>query len=251
MSFEEKFFEKGLIPLESIRDAKQKVDCIDEDGYKYCLSYRGAVGDKRTKQFNKWDKNNPYKPYNMRLYASRMQENCIILSDDDELRNATHQRIRFVCPCCGKEFAKKWCHWIAMPYNNHVCPKCNENPYNSGYSQYSILTEQWLQEHGVEFVREYRFNDCRYKRTLLFDFCVKDKDNQMVLIEVDGMQHFYTSTWTTEEKLKENQLRDKIKDDYCKERGIKLVRIPYWLYRTTTYKDILNQTLFGQSSDLA
>lgn len=214
------------------------------------MSYRGAVSDPRTKQFNKWDKNNPYKPYNMRLYASRMQENCVILSDDNELRNATNQRLRFICPCCGQEFTKKWCHWIAMPYNHHVCPKCNENPYNSGYSQYSILTEKWLQEHGVEFIREYTFDDCRYKRVLSFDFCAKDNNGEMVLIEVDGMQHFYTSTWTTEEKLVENQRRDKIKDDYCKERNIRLIRIPYWLYRTTTYQDILNQTFFGQSSDL-
>lgn len=242
--------EKGLVPLEPIRDAKQKIDCIDKEGYKYQLSYRGAVSDHRTKHFNKWDKNNPYKPYNMRLYASRMQENCVILSDDEELRNATNRRLRFICPCCGQEFTKKWCHWIAMPYNHHVCPKCNENPYNSGYSQYSLLTEKWLQEHSVEFVREYTFEDCRYKRALSFDFCSKNSNGEMVLIEVDGMQHFYTSTWTTKEKLAENQHRDKIKDDYCKEHNIKLVRIPYWLYRTTAYQNILNQTFFGQSSDL-
>lgn len=242
--------EKGLVPLELIRDAKQKIDCIDKEGYKYQLSYRGAVSDPRTKHFNKWDKNNPYKPYSMRLYASRMQENCVILSDDEELRNATNRRLRFICPCCGQEFTKKWCHWIAMPYNHHVCSKCNKNPYNSGYSQYSLLTEKWLQEHGVEFVREYTFEDCCYKRVLSFDFCSKNSNGEMVLIEVDGMQHFYTSTWTTKEKLAENQHRDKIKDDYCKEHNIKLVRIPYWLYRTTAYQNILNQTFFGQSSDL-
>ena len=43
---------------------------------------------------------------------------------------------------------------------------------------------------------------------------------------------------------------DKIKEDYCSANGHTLIRIPYWLYRHSTYKDILNQTFFGQINDL-
>ena len=59
------------------------------------------------------------------------------------------------------------------------------------------------------------------------------------------MQHYYLSTWTTQDRLKQTQENDKIKDDYCKKNGYILIRIPYWLYRTNTYKNILYKTFFG------
>ena len=34
-NFEEKFIERGLTPLEEIRDAKHKIMCVDAEGYKY------------------------------------------------------------------------------------------------------------------------------------------------------------------------------------------------------------------------
>lgn len=242
--FESKFRERGLEPLEKIKDAKHKVDCIDKEGYKYRLCYRGAISDKRTKNFNKWDKNNPFKPYNMRLYASRVQTNCEILSSDEELFEATTKRIRFKCPDCGKEFTKKWCHWIAMPLNRHVCPSCNDKNVSSGKSQISLLTKQWLDENNIKYNQEHTFPSCKNKKCLRFDFCV-EWDNNVILIECDGSQHYYTSGWTDENKLLYNQCCDKIKEEFCKNMGYILVRIPFWLYKTDTYKNILNKTFFG------
>lgn len=210
----------------------------------YKLSYRGSISDKRTKGFDKWDKTNPYKAHNMRLYASRVQENVEILSSDEVLINATKEKVEFRCPICGEIFKKKWCHWIAMPLNHHVCPHCNNNPISAGISQYTILTEDWLKNNNISYTTEKIFDDCRYKKPLRFDFYIEWNDN-IILIEVDGMQHFYESTWTTKEKLKEIQIRDNIKARYCVEQNYTLVRIPYWLYRTNTYKEILNKTFFG------
>ena len=244
IDYRAEFIKRGLYPLEDIKDRFHKIKCVDKDGYMYQLSYRGLISDKRTKQFNKWDKNNPFKPYNMRLYASRVQDNVIILSSDDELRDATNIKIKFRCSQCGEVYYKKWCHWIGMPLNHHVCPKCNDNPISAGISQYTLLTAQWLDEHRLSYQQEFIFDDCRYKNPLRFDFYVEYKDN-IYLIEVDGMQHFYTSTWTTEERLKEIQIRDNIKNEYCHNKGYILVRIPYWLYRHETYKEILYKTFFN------
>ena len=131
-----------------------------------------------------------------------------------------------------------------MPFNRHVCPSCNDNPISAGISQYTILTEKWLNENNINFLQEYSFNDCRYKKPLRFDFYIEWKKS-IILIEVDGIQHFYENTWTPKQKLEENKIRDKIKDEYCLKNNYKLVRIPYWLYRTNTYKEILNKTFFG------
>ena len=115
---------KGYIPLEEIKNTKQKISCIDPDGYKYYASY-DLVRDKRTKCLDKWKKQNIYKSYNMRLYANRVQGNCVILSTDDELSNANDIKVKFICPRCGGRYEKKWCHWIAQPDNEHFCQKCS------------------------------------------------------------------------------------------------------------------------------
>lgn len=106
INYKEKFLERGLTPLEEIKSGTQKVDCQDAEGYKYHLDYHGAVGDKRTKQFDKWDKTNPFKAYNMRLFASLNQENVKILSTDEELMNASRQKVKFICPKCGVIYEK-------------------------------------------------------------------------------------------------------------------------------------------------
>ena len=65
-----------------------------------------------------------------------------------------------------------------------------------------------------------------------FDFCILDKNKDIqLLIEYDGNIHFGYDTekysWNTEESYKCRVIRDKIKDDYCLEKGLKLIRINY------------------------
>lgn len=376
LDFEKKFLEKGLTPLEIIKDAYYKVDCIDSEGYKYYLCYHGAVADKRTKRFDRWNKNNPFKPYNMRLFASKVQENVQILSTDKELKEATIKKVRFICPKCGQEYSKKWCHWIGQPLNQHFCSKCsfalggeerkysysdikqifNSNGFdlleskedfncdggharlyckdregyeyaislnslnsgNSGNNKFSstnpyaiknlqkacdenelqlkiigqnyckekirktsfsvrcrcgrifeveaneilalnryrcpvcskkesrleLLTREWLEKNHISYQAQYRFSDCKYKRSLPFDFYCEWKD-KIILIEPDGGQHYYITQWTNEEDLKEQRIRDNIKTEYCKQHGYILLRIPFWLYNSGSYKDKLQKTFFG------
>ena len=65
------------------------------------------------------------------------------------------------------------------------------------------------------------------------------------MIEVDGEQHFRPVCFggITKERaelnFKKSQERDRIKDEYCKENGIKLLRIPYLEYRSNKYKETL------------
>jgi hypothetical protein len=47
-------------------------------------------------------------------------------------------------------------------------------------------------------------------------------------IEYDGQQHFNSiDYWGGENALKENIEKDNIKNEYCKENGINLIRISY------------------------
>lgn len=87
------------------------------------------------------------------------------------------------------------------------------------------LIENFLSKNNIKYVREYKFEDCRYKRALPFDFYLPKLNT---LIEFDGEQHFRAlKHWGGEKQLREIQLRDSIKDEYCLEKNINLIRITY------------------------
>ena len=62
-----------------------------------------------------------------------------------------------------------------------------------------------------------------------FDFAVFDEDrNLKYVIEYDGIQHFKPiGIFGGEPRFKQQQLNDSLKNQFCKERGIPLIRVPY------------------------
>lgn len=68
-----------------------------------------------------------------------------------------------------------------------------------------------------------------------FDFYV----NEQYLIEYDGEQHFIDSFYGTLNKI---QQRDKIKNSYCKQNNIPLIRIPYTHKENIVIEDLLLET---------
>lgn len=88
-----------------------------------------------------------------------------------------------------------------------------------------------LKKLGISFNREKWFKECRNPKTnqvLYFDFYLPDYNT---CIEYDGEQHCIASTnWGGEEAFESNLYRDNIKNQYCKDNDIKLIRIPYWDY---------------------
>ena len=123
--------------------------------------------------------------------------------------------------------------------NRYRCPICSKRE-----SRLELLTREWLEDNQIPFKAQYRFSDCKYKRSLPFDFYCK-WENNVILIEPDGGQHYYITQWTDEEDLKEQKIRDSIKTQYCKDHGYVLLRLPFWLYNSGTYKDKLQKTFFG------
>ena len=93
-----------------------------------------------------------------------------------------------------------------------------------------------LEEYNIPFEQEKSFPDCvnpSTNRLLRFDFFV----NNQYLIEFDGKQHYEQSpNW---EPLENIQRRDRIKDAWCKEHNITLIRIPYTRLNTLTIEDLL------------
>ena len=99
-----------------------------------------------------------------------------------------------------------------------------------------------LMAQNLNFVKEKSFSDCLAPSgsKLRYDFFVEES----YLIEFDGEQHFGENLggWNTEEYFQKIQQHDAIKNAYCKEHNIPLIRIPYTKLKTLCIEDILLET---------
>lgn len=87
----------------------------------------------------------------------------------------------------------------------------------------------FLNNNKIKFKTEVCFSDCVFESNLRFDFQIFKDDGEFILLEYDGRQHFEpVDYFGGEEDFKLRVKRDKFKNLYCKEKGIKLIRIPYY-----------------------
>lgn len=87
-----------------------------------------------------------------------------------------------------------------------------------------------LLENNINFVTEYCFNDLVSSNhgILRFDFAIFENNKLIQLIEFDGKQHYEECYGFYTGELNNIQQRDELKNQYCKEHNIKLVRVPYY-----------------------
>lgn len=111
--------------------------------------------------------------------------------------------------------------WLAVPkqlLRGVGCPRCKQ-------SHGEREVELFLAQNKFQYIREYRFDDCRDKQPLPFDFYLPDINT---CIEYDGQQHYKPfDRWGGDVALRGTKRRDSIKTNYCKAKGIRLIRIPY------------------------
>ena len=100
------------------------------------------------------------------------------------------------------------------------CPACM-NSLNE--SKKLLLIDEYLSNHIFE--REKIFEGCKFIKSLRFDRFLSELN---LCIEYDGEQHFKaTKFFGGVESLKKTQKRDTIKNKYCRDQKINLLRIKY------------------------
>jgi len=124
------------------------------------------------------------------------------------------------------------------------CPICKT-------SKGELIIFNFLTKYNIPFKPEYRFLKCRSilynKTTLPFDFYLPEHN---ICIEFDGRQHFEIVNFGFSKRkridlidnLNRLQMNDKIKNDFCLQNNIKLIRIPYWEIKSI--ENILTDYLF-------
>lgn len=115
------------------------------------------------------------------------------------------------------------------------CELCNKH-----YSQGERKIYDLLIENNIFFETQKIFDSCRFKDTNFpakFDFYVENK----YLIEFDGRQHFkdYGNPYFNIPKIQEH---DKIKNEWCLQNNIPLIRIPYTQISKLILEDLLLET---------
>lgn len=85
--------------------------------------------------------------------------------------------------------------------------------------------KHYLIRNNLNFKQQFQFIDCINKKPLLFDFYISDKN---ILIEFDGKQHFEpTEYFGGIDGFNYRKKNDMIKNNYCIENKIELIRISY------------------------
>ena len=141
-------------------------------------------------------------------------------------------KAKAVCQYCGKDFIVSLTHLKTGHTRSCGC-------FNSSYGEKQI--EMLLIKHNIQFEKEKSFSDLKYEQNNSrprFDFFV----NNQYIIEYDGIQHFISNGgWNTENAVKLNKKRDKIKNNYCFQNNIPIIRIPYY-HQNIVLEDLLLET---------
>lgn len=127
-------------------------------------------------------------------------------------------RILVRCGECGHEWSP-----VARRLYKRGCPQC-------WYSKGEVLIERILNDNCISFLRQFCFDDLKSPSggRLRFDFAVMRGGGLSHLIEYDGVQHYRPLNHIGgDERFKKQKINDGLKDTYCLERNIRLVRIPY------------------------
>lgn len=155
--------------------------------------------------------------------------------------HTTKHKVTFKHLTCGTVFKTRPHSFIHVGIR---CPKCSKSIMNKHDSFGVVTIERWLQNNHLYYKRESTFNKLRSpmtNRKLRFDFYMPDLN---LVIEYDGKQHVDTHTngIFTEEKYERIHLYDEVKNKFCKENDITLLRISHKL-KESEIIDILNNLL--------
>lgn len=134
----------------------------------------------------------------------------------------------------------KYCNKYNISYDEIL----SNNNISKQHSKFQTTVTNFVRQHYNEnyhIIEEKTFKDCVNPKTnclLKFDIYIKELST---IIECDGVQHYkessYFNTLTIQAGYTPTYITDKIKEEYCKNNNIKLIRIPYERCVTKEYVD--------------
>jgi very-short-patch-repair endonuclease len=144
-------------------------------------------------------------------YKSLLPSNLKLISKEYIGSNKKHKHL---CIDCNFEFITKPNYILHMNTN---CPNCSKSK-----GEREIMC--FLNDKKIKYINEYTVNI--NEKNLRFDFFIEEFN---LMIEYDGIQHFKpVDLFGGEESFIKQTEYDILKDKWCLENKIKLLRIPYY-----------------------
>lgn len=209
------------------------IEVENSDGYRGFISYNKI---KHGRVFGIFELGSNKKNYihNLNVWSNINGIGTEVLDFSDD-KKFTRQGIRCKCQC-GNEFITSI---ASFQSGKNKCDACS-----ASNSRYERMVEKLLQDNNIEYIPEYRISSCKDVLPLPFDFYIKESAK---LIEIDGQGHYYPCYFNnmSEENSKKSfeatVKHDKIKNNYCEQYNVPLLRIPYWEMDDGSYKDKIIQ----------
>ena len=171
-----------------------------------------------------------YKHSTLEDLTNRQFGDLTVLSLSD--RKNKHGDRLWVCQCvCG--------NIVEVQGNNLRTGNTSSCGHRKSNGEEKI--KQLLEQNNILYKKEKIFLTCKDQKELPFDFYINDK----YLIEYDGIQHFSYGNkggWNDKEHFEITQKHDAIKNQWCKENNITIIRIHYTPYNDITLSDLLPET---------
>lgn len=143
-------------------------------------------------------------------------KNNNIWLNQDEYHGTLERNLKIKCGNCGKTFITSFTNYAR--HNVNKCKGCSKKE-----SKGERYISSFLNKSKISFVREKRFEKCKDKRPLPFDFYLPEYNT---CIEFDGQGHFEPKFGY--DSFLKTLLHDGMKNNYCLWNNIRLIRIPYW-----------------------
>lgn len=203
------------------------VEVENSQGYKGFVTYSGLRQGKGMSLFD-IRINKKYYIYNVNIWAKNNGIEAICTGFSK--KEFTRQGLEFKCSC-GNKFETS----ISSFQNGKIrCDNCAKS-----ISRYENEFKKFLEDKNIKFIYQYSLNQCRDILPLPFDFYIV-KDN--FLVEIDGEGHYspcnfnQISNKKAQDTFMITKKHDEIKNNFCKDNNIPLLRIPYYAFKDESYK---------------
>ena len=123
----------------------------------------------------------------------------------------------------GKHYDFEWTAEIKCRNKNSNCPFI-------AMSYGEELVKKYLNNMDINFKIQHRFSDLigTGGRQLSYDFSIPSEKYGLILIEYNGLQHYQSCEFFGgEEKFKKQKEHDRLKKEYAKKHGYKLIIVKY------------------------
>ena len=155
----------------------------------------------------------------------------VALYPTDKRENSSRGCVMWHCKCdCGNEIDIPS---TALTTGNST--SCGHHHQSKG----ARYIENLLIQNNIIYEKEKTFQGCQDKGLLRFDFYLPSYN---ICIEFDGEQHFNSAkSGYFHDELKNIQRRDQIKNEYCQNNNIVLIRVPYYNINNIDINDLIKE----------